>query len=242
MPSTASGWLDNRFGGGNAAGGVGPLGPIGHFIRQQQLMQTHFAGQLNNIANAVTRRIVKKGIWRVGKLMWAASTPVHNNGARFAGWTKTKRSTNSEQNLVMNCWEGVLYLAYQCDAITRAQCVNFYQRATASDTKLRSLFGTASVYNPAAGAIPNMGDLLSFEDHNGHVINHVAIYLGNYQGQPYALHNLSYNGVTTGLQMGGGFHFEDMAGLLQRYGGVTVYYTTPFWVAGSPTAAYAAGL
>lgn len=166
---------------------------------------------------------------------------MHANGARFGGWTKTKRTTNSEQNLIMNCWEGVLYLAYQCDAITRAQCINFYQSPAASDVKLRSLFGTATVYNPPL-AVPLMGDLLTFEDHNNNNINHVAIYLGDYDGQPYVLHNLSYNGVTTGLQMGGGFHFEDMAGLIQRYAGVTVYFTTPFWVAGSPTQAYATAL
>jgi hypothetical protein len=234
MPNNATGWLGSRFGGATP-------GPIQNFTTAQQALQAHFAGLLPNIANAVTRRVVKKGIYRVGKLLWAASTPVHANGARFGTWSKTKRSTNSEQNIQMNCWEGVLYLAYQCDAITKAACVNFYQSATASDTKLRNLFGTAAVYNPPA-ATPNMGDLLTFEDAN-HVVNHVAIYVGVSAGTHYALHNLSYNGVTTGLQMGGGFHFEDMASLVGRYGGnVTVYYTTPFWVAGSPTHAYYSAL
>ncbi|MGF1625225.1 MAG: hypothetical protein ACFCVH_10100 [Alphaproteobacteria bacterium] len=235
MPSNATGWLNKRFGGAGA-GGV-----IGAFTTQQQLMQTHFDAQLGTIANAVTRRVVKKGIYRVGKLMWAASSPVHANGARFAGWSKTSRSTGSEQNLQMNCWEGVLYLAYQCDAMTKAKCVNFYQSPVAADTKLRSLFGTAAVYNPPA-AVPNPGDLLTFEDHANNLVNHVAIYVGIYLGAHYALHNLSYNGVTTGLQMGGGFHFEDMASLIGRYGGVTVRYTQPFWEAGSPTNAYYAAL
>lgn len=230
MPNTATGWIGNRFGGGTP-------GPIQNFMNNQQTLQTHFAGLLPNIANAVTRRVVKKGIYRVGKLNWAASTPVHANGARFGTWSKTKRTTNAEQNVQMNCWEGVLYLAYQCDAIAKAACLRFYQSATASDTKLRSLFGTAAVYNPPA-ATPNLGDLLSFENGNG-IINHVATYVGVYAGTHYVLHNLSYNGVTTGLQMGGSFHFEDMPGLVQRYGGnVTVYYTTPFWVVGSPTHAY----
>lgn len=236
MPNTANGWLTARFGGGGVA--------TTNFTNAQQAMQTHFAGMLNTIGNAVTRRVVKKGIYRVGKLMWASSTPVHGNAARFGTWSKTKRSTNAEQNLIMNCWEGVLYLAYQCNAISKAECTRFYQSATASDTKLRSLFGTAAQYNPPA-ATPNMGDLLAFEDtRNGaNVINHVAIYAGVYQGQHYVLHNLSYNGVTTGVQMGGGFHFENMPGLQQRYGGnVTVYYTRPFWEGAAPTHAYAAAL
>ena len=234
MPNNATGWLSSRFGGG--AGGV-----IATFTTQQQLMQTHFDGLLATIGNAVTRRVVKKGIYRVGKLLWAASSPVHVNGARFAGWSKTSRSTGSEQNLIMNCWEGVLYLSYQCDAISKAKCVNFYQSAVAPDTKLRSLFGTAAVYNPPA-AVPNLGDLLTFEDHSNNLVNHVAIYVGVHLGTHYVLHNLSYNGVTTGLQMGGGFHFESMPSVTGRYGGVTVRYTQPFWVATSPTHAYYAAL
>lgn len=70
---------------------------------------------------------------------------MHGNAARSGTWWKTKRSTGSEQNLVMSCWEGVLYLAYQCDAIGKADCTRFYQSATASDTKLRSLSGTAAL-------------------------------------------------------------------------------------------------
>jgi hypothetical protein len=232
MPSTATGWLNARFGGGPVATA---------FTTQQTNLQNHFAGQLATIGNAVTRRVMKKGIWRVGKLLWAASLPVHGNATRFTMWTKTKRSTSSEQNLVMNCWEGVLYLAYQCDAISKQKCVTFYQLPTANDLKLRALFGTAAVLNVGGGAIPNMGDILTFEDTNngGAVVNHIALYAGVFGGTHYVLHNLSYHAHTTGLQMGGGFHFEDLASLNIRYNNnLTIYYTRPFWEAGAPTHRY----
>lgn len=235
MTTGANGWLGKKFGGVASPRVTG-------FTQRQRTLQSHFEPLTAGIADAVTQRVVKKGIARVGKLLWAASTPVHGNAARFGNWSKTSRTTNSEANLQMNCWEAVLYLAYQCDAISKAECTRYYQSATASDTKLRSLFGTAAVYNPP-GATPNMGDLLTFENGNN-VVDHVAIYVGVYNGQHYVLHNLAFNGVTTGIQMGGSFHFEDMYGIVQfRYNNnVTVYYTRPFWEAVSPTHAYAVTL
>jgi hypothetical protein len=234
MPSTATGWLNSRFGG--AGGGV-----VSAFTGQQSVLQNHFAGQLATIGNADTRRVMKKGIWRVGKLLWAASMPTAPNGAKFAGWTKTKRSTGNEQNLQMNCWEAVMYLAFQCGLMSQQKCVNFYQLATANDVKLRALFGTATQVNVGGGAVPNMGDVLTFVDTNVNPapLNHVALYAGTFGGQHYVLHNLSYHGHTTGLQMGGGFHFESFTSVEMRYGGnVTIYYNTPFWQAGAPTHLY----
>ncbi len=243
MPDDAAGWFGRRFGGPGTAGGA-----INTFTTTQDTLQTHFDTQLATIGNAVTRRVMKKGIWRVGKLLWAASSPVPTNAPRFNHWCKTTRTTKSEQNLQMNCWEAVLYLAYQSDAITKAKCVNFYANGNGAnpavnDANLRSLFGTAAVFNPPA-ATPNMGDILTFEDTgNGNVVNHVALYAGVHTGTHYVLHNLSYHAATTGLQMGGGFHFEDIASLNMRYNNnLTIYYTQPFWVATSPTNGYAAGL
>lgn len=236
MPDNVTGWLQNRYGAGQSV-------PINTFITSQQAIQKHFAARLPNIANAVTRRVVKKGIWRVGKLQWDQSEPISDNAARFAAWTKTKRTTAAEQNLAMNCWEGVLYLAFQADAITRAKCMSFYRKNEASDSKIRRLFGTAAVYSPPL-ATPNMGDLLGFEENSSNVVNHVAIYLGLYNNQHYMLHNLSYDGTTTQLHAGSGFHFEAVSVRQMRYGvaGGTLYFTTPFWVANSPTHAYAAAL
>lgn len=235
MTTGATGWLGQKFGAASTP-------TITAFAQRQQALQDYFEAHTVGLANAVTERVVKKGIARVGKLLWASSTPVHANAARFGNWSKTSRRTNSELNLQMNCWEGVLYLAYQCDAITKVECTRYYQSATASDTKLRSLFGTAAVYNPP-GATPNVGDLLTFEN-NHNAIDHVAIYVGFYNSHHYVLHNLAFNGVTSGLHMGGAFHFEDIYGIVQfRYhGNVTIYYTRPFWEPASPTHAYAAAL
>jgi hypothetical protein len=74
MPSTAHGWLNARF----------PQAQVAKpFILSQSQLQTYFAGQLGTIGNVLTRRVVKKGIWRVGRLLRVASMPVAQNGARF---------------------------------------------------------------------------------------------------------------------------------------------------------------
>lgn len=231
MPGNARGWLVNRFGNGGVAA---------PFIGNQETLQNHFNTQLHNVPDAVSRRIFKKGIWRVGKLLWAASTPIAANANRFAGWNRTKRTTNAEQNRQMNCWEGVLYLAYQCDAMSVAKCTNFYTSATTPDIKLRALFGVHQLLNIPAGNIPNVGDVLSFEDvANGNVINHIALYAGSFGGQHYIFHNLSYHGHTTGLAMGGGFHFESLTSVRLRYhNNVNIYFNQPFWEVGAPTYAY----
>lgn len=236
MTSTAQGWLDSKF--GPSPLGPRPLGAISSFKVDQQALQSHFAAGLPGIGNALTQRVTKKGLYRVGKLFWAASTPVTVNAPRFGTWTKTSRRTNSELNLQMNCWEGILYLAFQCDILTAAQCTNFYQDPTLADTKLRNLFGVGALVGGGAG--PQIGDLLTYEDIAAGVINHVAIYIGQSGGRDFVLHNLSYNAITTGLHGGGSFHFESMDSVEQRYGvgNVNVYYNTPFWEAGAGTHAY----
>ena len=230
MSGNATGWFLESF--GSNAGAFGALAQV------QQTLQNHFAAQLPAIQDRVTRRVVKKGIYRVGKMFWGTGVTNNSTAWKFAKWTKTRRTSPEEVGRTMNCWEVVLYLAYQSDLFSQAGLVRYYQAPPEDgDQKLRSLFGTQQVYGPMLHT-PRMGDLLTFVNLAGGKLDHVGIYVGVYNGDHYLLHNLKFNPNT---QVGtyGCLHFEKMNDIVGRYvNGVTVYYNQPFWEKGAPSNTY----
>ncbi|MBX3259234.1 MAG: hypothetical protein KF782_06040 [Labilithrix sp.] len=236
MP-TADVWLNQRFNNGQ------PVEAL-----RQATLQTHFIGQLGTVGNATTRRLLKKMYWRVGKLYWRACAELAARQAPHSiqQWRKTNRSTAAEEYLQMNCWEAVLYLAYQCGALSTNKIRRLYTNQGHHAAKLTQLFGThRDLANPPPAHPPAPGDVLSFFNVNRGEIDHVAIFVGNdAAGTPHLIHNLQWNANTTGIQMGGCIHFETVANTMGLYQAnpVTCFYTAPFWQPGSPTHGYAHAL
>ena len=225
----ATAWLGSRFPSDNQA-------PV---IANQANYQTAADLVKNQIANAQTKRIYKKFIWRTGKLFWQNSGVGANNPASINLWNKTSRRTSKEEFLAMNCWESVLYMAYQCDVMSKGKIRNWENGVGTADQKMRGLFGTATAYN---GHNANPGDILTFVNAGKGEIDHVAIYAGNLLGQQVLIHNLAWNVSATGIHGGGCIHFETVANTVAAYQGynttATVYVNQPFWEAGAPTFNY----
>lgn len=220
-----------------------PIAPafLQPWVMQQDVLQEHFATMIPTIAHDRTRRVYKKLLWRAGKLWWGPSDPSPGSAVKFNQWKKTYRGNLPEERLAMNCWEAVLYGLYQAGGLSKNKLRRYYNLLPATtpahfDAKQRPLFGTATAY--VAGA-PAIGDILTFDQPP--MLNHMGIYAGTYLGIDHILHLLSIDQASTGGGMGGSgvIHFEPVAITSGRYhGGVNVYYTPPFWVAGSPTHAY----
>jgi len=226
--NNATNWLESRFAKTQGAN-----------TQNQGLLQGLADNAKNQIANAQTQRVFKKMIWRVGKLLWQASEIKNGHPVTLPHWKKTSRRTSSEELLSMNCWEAVLYMAYQCDIMTVGKIQNFENSVGGQDQKIRSLFGDAAAYN---GHNANIGDILSFENQAKGEIDHIAIYAGNLNGFDYLIHNLAWNAHVTGILMGGCIHFETVQNTIDLYQGenttANVFVTQPFWEAGSPTFNY----
>lgn len=233
---TLSGWLAEK----GLVAAPGGAGPIAAFGAAQDALQAHFQGQLATIANPHTRRVMSKMLGRCGKLVWAASMSSPGNLHRFNGWSMTTRRSSGENTKILNCWEGVLYAAYQAEQITVAKCRALYNAYNAADQSqnIRDLFGVANAWG--GGGAPQMGDVMTFGPAANN-INHVAFYAGLHGGQHYVLHQLSCNAATTGI-LTGCIHFEPILDYLARPGAGNAWFNTPFWEAGAPTHAYYAAL
>ncbi|HTW27064.1 MAG TPA: hypothetical protein VME92_08060 [Acetobacteraceae bacterium] len=233
MPTTVRSWLGDS---------LPPIGSV--WLSTQEVLQAHFLSQQHLVQHPVTRRVYKKLAARVGKLFWGQSEPAPAKASKFSLWSKTKRSSDSERTLNMNCWEAVLYGLYQADGVDAPTLARYYNRKPATtaqdyDAKQRPLFGTQTVLGNGAG--PQPGDILTFEDSRNGMLNHMGMYAGQYAGTQYILHLLSLDQASTHMSGFGVLHFEPVSTTLARYagtGGCTAYYTEPFWEPNSPTNAY----
>jgi hypothetical protein len=212
-------------------------------FESQRDRQAEFRNQVAQVNDVTTREVYRQMVERCGKLNWVATNPDSDNATKFQIWVQN--NANSSENLDMNCWEGVLYCAFQAGAISLAKCRALYNQYNPQDRyeNTRNLFGNDRAF---AGAVKERGDILTWGmDRN--TINHVGIYLGtmNENGavDDYVGHLLSFNPRSTGIvHQVGRVHIEKVAVITGNLPGYQCYITRPFWINGSPTNGYFQGL
>lgn len=215
---------------------------VQEFLTRQDRLTDHFLRNLvPSIPDPGTKAVVRTYIERCGNLFWEATEPNRQNALKFAGWGKVLGTAYDQTH--MNCWEGVLYAAYQADRMTTAQCTAFYNDYDSErrDRHLLALFGRADPF-AQRGVAP--GDILVWIEKG--FANHVAMYIGLDGETPYVLHNLAFSAAATGIIGLGAIHFETFDNVCNLYvqngSSATCYMTTPFWERGAPTNAYFRGL
>ncbi|HEX4329587.1 MAG TPA: hypothetical protein VH105_22560 [Burkholderiales bacterium] len=213
---------------------------IQQFYEIQTARQAHFLPQAAQVANAMTRDIYAQMVGRCGKLNWVATNPDPSNASKFQIWVQN--GVNASENLDMNCWESVLYCAFQAGVMTAAQCTRLYGNYNPADRyeNTRNIYGRD---RPFAAAVKERGDILTW-GMSPDRIDHMGLYLGtmpdaNGTVEDYVGHLLSFNPVSTGIHhMVGRIHIEKVSVITANLPGYLNFITQPFWVAGSPTNAY----
>ena len=210
----------------------------------QSARQAHFLPQAAQVGDAMTRAIYTQMVSRCGKLNWVATNPDPSNASKFQIWVKN--GVDASENLDMNCWESVLYCAFQADVMTAAQCRRLYDNYNPNDRyeNTRNFYGRDRAF---AGAVKQRGDILTW-GMTPDRIDHMGLYLGtmadnNGVVEDYVGHLLSFNPVSTGIaHQVGRIHIEKVSVITANVPGYQSFITEPFWVAGSPTNAYFQGL
>ncbi|GIG22110.1 hypothetical protein Cch01nite_28340 [Cellulomonas chitinilytica] len=124
----------------------------------------------------------------------------------------------------MNCWESIMYAAHLAGVLSAAWIRNYYVSAGALPTTtvdptpaLWAQLGWSSslpTYDPTAGRVPQVGDLVFYKRSTGAVPAHVAVYMGG--GECMSLWTEPH-GVNTVQRIG----IRDVAG--------TIHFTRPPW-------------
>lgn len=210
----------------------------------QNARQAHFLQQVGQVANLQTREVYRQLVSRSGKLNWVATNPDLDNASKFQVWVRN--NVDASENLDMNCWEAVLYCAFQANLMTPAQCRSLYANYNPNNRyeNTRRLYGNDQ---PWATAAKNRGDILTWGLTRDN-LDHMGMYLGtmadgNGQVDHYVGHLLSFNPVSTGvIHQVGRVHIEKVSVITANLPNYLCFVTEPFWVAGAPTNAYFQGL
>jgi hypothetical protein len=232
MP-TADHWINLRFNNRQGAQAT-----------RQANLQAHFLGQLGGVGNPTTMAFLTAMFDRVGKLLWRSCLELSSNSApaTIGQWRKTNAGDGAEEILQMNCWEAVLYIAFQVDALKKSHIKSLYKSKKAHHAaKITRTFGA---HKQIGDGTPNAGDILTFYNHGKGEIDHVAVYAGVHNHTEYLIHNLAWCSQVTHIDGQGCIHFESVQHTIDnytwsKYGDVTCFYTAPFWAPGSPTYGYA---
>ena len=135
------------------------------FVERQDGLYKFFFSRLMGGKNPVL-----EALNRTGPIRWQApKTSAKEEKADIQAWKKTSLEAG---NLIMNCWNAVIYSAFQAGTMSLSDCVSksiplhAYKKRSAS--ALKSALGNAR-------SQPLMGDLAVW--HSNKIV-HVAIYLG----------------------------------------------------------------
>ncbi len=176
------------------------------YLSTQDDLQDYFGARL--MGDDSTRgRVCQQAVLRMGNIKWEGPSPTAT--PPYSKWQKNNGLTNERPQ--MNCWEGILYLAYQAGIYKKFDLYNYFINdkkggmRQVGHTAFNLLAGIKSVGNVGTPSTsskgklttnPSPGDLVIWsamlpETMSSNVIGigHIALYLGDASNKKWVWHN-----------------------------------------------------